>query len=328
MRKWSIVMTIAGAVVVAIALVRPIRQTQAANDVGEDPSEATAKPVAITGALHWLKPQYVLGEDIFFWVSMKAEGDGRLPDPDPGWVLTVYRPDGTTFQRESLRRMDGLVMDGMFRPNARAVGCGFTDGVIGPGTYRLELRVEGAEEVVRQETEVIAWQGFDKIEAGFRFPEDRQIGADEHVPITFWVNNGSDQRVRFPCRYYGRHYGDTGVIGVGITRTEPGWHHTLRYPAEKLLGPGQEMPTRFTDRYTWRNLSVVPAVVLEAGEVFEQELCLEDTYDERWRLQPGAEYEIVFYTRLDLLVGKADGALAPACPMRKGIRSSAQFQTR
>ncbi len=320
MRKLLVVIAVAGAVVLGIARLGPLRPTQAAEGGEEATGEETP---AITGALHSLKPQYVLGEDIFFWVSMKAAGDGRLPDPDPSWVLTIHRPDGTSAVRKSLPRRDGMV-----RPNSVSVGCGFTDSVTGPGVYRLELRVEGAEEVVREATEVIAWQGFDRIEGGFRFPGDREIAATQHVPITFWVSNGSDQRIRFPCRYYGRHHGDTGVIGVAVTRTEPRWHHTLCYPSEKLLGPGQQMPTGFRDRLTWENLSVIPVVVLEAGAVFEQELCLEDTYDERWRPEPGAEYEIIFHTRLDLLVGEADGALAPACPMRKYIRSGAELRTK
>lgn len=318
MRKLLIVIGMAGAVALSIIVVCPMKQTQAADDEAEKPAEETAKPVAITAALHWLKPQYVLGDDILFLVSMEAAENGRLPDPYPSWVVTIYRPDGTTFQRHSSPQIGGMV-----HAQSQSVGCGFPDKEIEPGKYRLELRVEGAEEIARGETEIIEWDGFDKIEAGFRFHKQGKIAAGAHVPITFWVRNGTDQTIRFPIRAYPH----MGAISGSVTRTDEHWHRTFWYPVEKLLGPGEKKFTTSRDRFTWGNLAVIPAIVLRPGETFERRLSLEDTYNDEWRLQPGAEYEISFSTRLDLLVGEPDGALAPASPMRKRIHSSAQFQT-
>ena len=214
-------------------------------------------------------------------------------------------------------------MDGVLRPHGLSAGCGFRTEGIGAGIYRLELRVEGTEEIVRAETEIIEWDGFDKIEAGFRFHKHGKIAASANVPITFWVRNGTDQTIRFPVRAYPK----MGNISASVARTDKHWNRTFRYPVEKLLAPGEKKFTTSRDRFTWGNLAVIPAIVLKPGETFEQRLSLDDTYNDEWRLQPGAEYEISFSTQLNLLVGEPGGTLAPASPMRKRIRSSAQFQT-
>ncbi len=314
MRKWSVLVALAVVMVVAALVVPATRRSPA------QPAPAQEAKAEVVPILKLEKPQYVLGEQMRIWVGMYAPNNGRIPFPDPKQVLIVQRPDGTTVREESPGRADGMVS-----PQWLMGGWGLTDKVIGPGTYHLELTVEGYEQVATAEVEVIQWGDLDKIKGGFRFEREGQVTPDEDVAVTLFVTNGTQHTIRFPIRGYP---GKGEVYGAASRRDERD-HRTFFYPEEGLLPPGQPKFTTQIDAYNWKTLDKIPSVVLKPGETFEQELSIQEMYatdSEGWRPKPGGTYEVSLSTTLDLLVGDAEGPLADACPMRVPIKGSALFE--
>ena len=242
------------------------------------------------------KPLYVLGEQVRFWVGIRAVDHRPVPEEVLGSSCTLFvtKPDGTT-QTQSV----GPPMD-------RALGGGYEGGMglgdkIEPGRYVLVWECSKQKtkpvELTVEENEI-----FDQVRTEFRFERTGTVKIGSSVPVVLSVNNNSPYVIRFPER---------GVMGaeisVGAIPEDPPSYHMTFYPAEKLSHAHSSPLT-----YTWDATPGIPAVVLKPGEHFEQKFLFEDAYSFD---QPG-KYKVMFSTVLEVLVGEKSGPFAQVCPIR------------
>ena len=242
------------------------------------------------------KPLYVLGEQVRFWVGIRAVDHRPVPDKvvDSPCTLFVTKPDGSTETRSVGPPLD------------RILGAGYEGGQtlgqsVQPGKYVLVWECSKQKtkpvELTVEENEI-----FNQVRTEFRFERRGTVKIGSSVPVVLSVNNDSPYVIRFPER---------GVLGaeisVGAIRESRSSYTMTFYPADKLSHADTTPST-----YTWDATSWFPTVVVKPGEHFEQKFLFEDAYEFD---QPGKN-KVMFSTVLEVLVGEKSGPFAPMCPMR------------
>jgi len=279
----------------------------AESDIGDTANTSSRMMREVPNAIPILrleKPEYVLGETIRFWVGVECLGDDVVISEE-FWdtcFLYVTRPDGTA-RKEKV----GWPVDGQLY-HSWTGGCGLGKERVQAGTYTLvfEFAKKQTEpvELIVQELDVIK-----KVKASFNFQRSGNITKNERVPIILTVQNDSEHVIRFPRRGVSDAY-----VSISVKRREPPRGSDFFYPVEKLRGA-------LKNRYNWGRAASVPPIVLQAGELFEQELLLEDAY----QFWGNGHYEVAFSTTLALTVGEKDAKFAAYCPIRLDVTATENF---
>ena len=205
-------------------------------------------------------------------------------------------------------------MDGPIGTGWRG-GAGLRDKNIRTGVYTLVF------EFAKRKTEPVKLEVRDpdivkNIQAEFVFGKTGDIPADAQIPVVLKIRNTSNQTIQFPKR------GNSGAyVYVHVNRREPPRVAQFFYPSEKLL---REKHSISIDAYTWDLREAVSSVVLKPGETFEQTLSLVECY-EFWG---AGDYQIVFGTTIEVLVGEKGGKFAEFCPIRIPVSGSVKFKVK
>jgi hypothetical protein len=163
------------------------------------------------------KPEYLLGEQIRFWVGVDIEPGVIVPeDRRKPCSLTIRTPDGEVEKQVISWPSDGMVGAGWIG------GSGLTPS--GPGTLVLmmecgEQRTSPVELIVR-ESELIH-----QLATDFKFQKTGTVNQSDSILVTLIVSNNSPHIIQFPSR---------GVmmegVSVDVLRRQPQSETQLFYP--------------------------------------------------------------------------------------------------
>ena len=250
------------------------------------------------------KKQYLLGENIRFWVGVQSKNSTEIPaNLRNDGALFITKPDGTHEVQPVGWPRDGIV-------GGEWLGGWDLGKKVQPGRYILVFECDGLK-TPPTELMVVQSDVLRQIKAEFRFEREGSVSKNTPVYMVLTVQNGTGMTIRFPQR------GVTGEdVGISIARKEPAFNDATFYPAEKLCQSKYSV-----DTYTWDAVSYIPSVVLRPGEHFEQRFLLQDAYSPDL---PG-EYEINIETVLPILVGEKDGEFAAMCPIRVPVTATAKL---
>lgn len=185
-----------------------------------------------------------------------------------------------------------------------------------PGVYQLQFEFAG------QKTELVSLVVEDlpilkKIQASFVFGPAR---ADGNVLVTFVVKNESSEIIRFSHRD-----GVNGLVWVSLVKKDKSYRSDGFYPASGLLEQDElKLPSQGYTNFTWDMAEKVPTIVLAPGMTYQQKLSLNSAFKEAAQslsLTPG-QYQVTFGTNLQVLIGEADGTLAPFSPVHIAVTNS------
>ncbi len=133
------------------------------------------------------------------------------------------------------------------------------------------------------------------------------------------------------CRSLRRfqHPGEVGSsVSVSIIRVDGSYSNWFFYPNEKLSGHSQSGEgSIFYDKFNWDTVEKVPTITLRRGEIYRQELLLQEAFDEAKNGLPltTGEYKVAFSTDLQILIGERNGQWAKFSPMRISVSSNSTF---
>ena len=256
------------------------------------------------------KSRFASGENVFFWVGVEAVNHGSIPKEYWNTCrLTITRPDGVTEAHAVSWPIDGMLDKGWVG------GSGLFEKPQ-PGTYHLQFEFAG------QKTEPVSLVVEDlpilkEIQASFVFGPAR---ADGNVPVSFVVKNESSEIIRFSHRD-----GVNGLVWVSLVKKDKSYRSDGFYPASGLLDQDEpKLPTQGYTNFTWDMAEKVPTIVLDPGTAYRQQLSLNAAFNEanhNLPLTPG-QYQVMFGTNLQVLIGEADGTLAAFSPVHIAVTIS------
>jgi hypothetical protein len=260
------------------------------------------------------KPRFASNEQIFFWIGVTAPDNYRIPESlRTSGRLTITRPDGTT-------RVDvvGWPIDGPGDRGWRG-GHGLRGETPQIGRYTLVMEFAGYKtDPVSFVVENIP--AASQITGEFEFPPALSLGSGNAV-VTLVVRNGSTEEIRFP------HRGVTmAEVWVRLDKkVGERWGASFFVPHAVLLSAAGIQPSRIGETtFTWNLVDRVPTVTLPAGGTYRLPLPLAPTLSAYIGRMPSGEYEIVFGTSVQILVGARDGAHADLAPLRLAVSSTSR----
>jgi hypothetical protein len=279
------------------------------------PSSPPIPPIAQTNAKPFValeKSQFLVGEQVFFWVGVSA---GSIPESlcDTGRIR-LTRPDGT-------ERIDpsGCPIDG-----SRELGWqgGWTLGSELPALGRWTVVHEFAGHRSEPASFVVAHDAIvELLETRFEFSSSLLLD-DPGAYAALVVRNRSPEVIRFPER------GHSHFVSVQLNRSGgTPWTADFFVPEAALsAATGSSRTSLSASSFTWNTVGEVPVITVAPGQTYRLRLPLPAALDGLIRDEPipAGEYEVRLFTLLQILVGSQHGPWDDSSPLRLEVTGTAR----
>ena len=271
-------------------------------------------------SINLVKRKYIRGERVFFWIKACPIERGAKQGPaEDEFYLEIQKPDGSIVKSRLGSPSDGMV-DACWSGGHR-----LPDEDQMPGVYRLVVHqfelTSQAIELTLEDSDILQ-----KIDAGFKFPEDDKIKLGADVPYRFYVNNNTSYPIIFPgSEAAGREFN----IGLGIKTENPPCNDSGFAVIPQALGaPGAAYdPDRplSPQSHGWGIPGRNPGyITLNPGERYEKEFsfkvgafCYQQTKQSAQQIRLSMELEVY--------VGDKGGEFTDYCPIKQSVQALKTF---
>jgi hypothetical protein len=260
----------------------------------------TAKPV-----LQFEKTRFAIGERVFFWVGVELEGGDQKPIPASlmdSMRVILTRPDHTQRIDRITWPIDGmgtnLPGDGGWRG-----GHGLRDETPQLGVWIAVVEFAGRRTAPVSFT-IENVQILKDIDARFIFTEPLVLNAAD-AAATLTLRNNSSEVLRFV--ELGQN---NSSVSINLEKTgEPRWGSSFFVPPGVLVtSSGKAIVPMSVTVFTWKDLQSFPIATVPPGGVFQRRLPMRASLEGSGMLAiPPGDFNVRFSTKIDLLVGEADG---------------------
>jgi hypothetical protein len=276
--------------------------------------QSEARPI-----LEFDKTRFVAGERVFFWIGLEMP---RVEEPVPRELqdtfrIVLTRPDGT----ERVEKLSFPIDGPRFLNPDGSHDLGFKGGAslgseipqLGSWTAVVEFAGKRTQPVTFTVEDLPLLKN---IEAAFVLSSPLILDSKETI-ATLTVHNRSTETIRFVEPGQNDFY-----ISVSLTKTSgEAWGYSSFVPPEVLsAATGHRAVPMSVYKFTWAATKQFPTVTMRPGADFHLRLPVKKVIESM--KAPAGDYDVRFWTELQLLVGEANGDWKDFAPIRLPVKST------